>query len=304
MIPKLSAGRVRTLIIATIGCFIYAAGINAFILPHHLLAGGLSGVAVIIHYLSGIPVGTANILLNLPVLLAAYKWLGGWPVFLSLYGATMSSLFMNQLSFLSSYHLTKAPLVGAIVGGVTVGLGLGVIYRSGATSGGTDPIAQIIRKYWGLQMGTLTFSMNVIILTTAAFIFSIDESVITLVSLFISAMIVNKVVIGWNQKKAAFIISAKPREISQHIIEDLGRGATLLNAEGGYSGQEKQIVFAVVRLTQITKLKGIITSVDPKAFLVITDASEVIGNGFTYKNTPAILTSLFSTPKAPRHSRE
>lgn len=292
---NLMRSRIRTLIIASIGCCIFAAGLNAFIVPHHLLAGGLTGVAVIIHYLTNMPVGTANLLLNIPVLLFSYRWLGAWPVFLSVYGASLASFFMNQLSFLSNYHLTQSPFVGAIVGGISMGLGLGIIYRSGATAGGTDPIAQIIRKYWGLQMGSIVFSMNVVILTSSAFIFNVDDAVITLISLFMSAMIANKVIIGFNQQKAALIISKYPCEISQHIMHNLGRGATLLNAEGAFSGESKRLVFAVVRLTQVTRLKNEVYKIDPNAFMVITPASEVVGNGFS--NTVTSLKNLFTLHK-------
>lgn len=292
---NLIKSRIRTLIIATIGCCIFAAGLDAFIIPHHLLAGGLSGVAVIVHYLTQMPVGTANLLLNVPVLLLSYRWLGAWPVFLAVYGASVSSIFMNLLSFLSSYNLTQSPFVGAIVGGITMGLGLGTIYRSGATAGGTDPIAQIIRKYWGMQMGSIVFAMNVIILTSSAFIFNVDDAVITLISLFMSAMVANKVIIGFNQQKAAIIISKYPCEISQHIMHNLGRGATLLNAEGAYSGEEKRLVFAVVRLTQVPRLKNEVYQIDPDAFMVITSASEVVGNGFS--NTVTSLRNLFTMRK-------
>lgn len=291
---QLVSTRLCTLLISSIGCCIFAAGLDAFIIPHHLLAGGLSGVAVIIYYITQMPVGTANLLLNVPILLISYRWLGAWPVFLAVYGASVSSFFMNQLRFLSDYHLTNSPFVGAIVGGITVGLGLGIIYRSGATAGGTDPIAQIIRKYWGLQMGSIVFAMNVIILTTSAFIFNVDDAVITLISLFLSAMVSNKVVIGFNQQKAAIIISKYPCEISQHIMHNLGRGATLLNAEGAYSGDEKHLVFAVIRLTQVTRLKNEVRHIDPSAFMVITDAAEVVGNGFS--NSVSSIRNLFSKP--------
>lgn len=197
----------------TLGTFLFAIGINAFVVPHKLVSGGISGVALMLYYLTGIQVGTLNLLLNIPVLYAAYRWLGRWHVMITIFGTVVSSLFINMLRFLADYDLTHDPLVGAILGGLFCGIGVGTVYRSGGNAGGLDPIALIIRKYYGLQIGSIVLAINMVILTIAAFVVNIEAAAVTLVSLYISAMLTNRVIVGFDQRKAVFIISYKPYKI-------------------------------------------------------------------------------------------
>lgn len=265
----------------TLGTFLFAIGINAFVVPHKLVSGGISGVALMLYYLTGIQVGTLNLLLNIPVLYAAYRWLGRWHVMITIFGTVVSSLFINMLRFLADYDLTHDPLVGAILGGLFCGIGVGTVYRSGGNAGGLDPIALIIRKYYGLQIGSIVLAINMVILTIAAFVVNIEAAAVTLVSLYISAMLTNRVIVGFDQRKAVFIISYKPYKICDLIINQIGRGATILNGEGAYTHQHKQVILVVVSLMQVAKLKKAVQEEDPTAFLMVTDVAEVIGAGFT-----------------------
>ncbi|SUP43583.1 MULTISPECIES: YitT family protein [Veillonella] len=265
----------------TLGTFLFAIGINAFVVPHKLVSGGISGVALMLYYLTGIQVGTLNLLLNIPVLYAAYRWLGRWHVMITIFGTVVSSLFINMLRFLADYDLTHDPLVGAILGGLFCGIGVGTVYRSGGNAGGLDPIALIIRKYYGLQIGSIVLAINMVILTIAAFVVNIEAAAVTLVSLYISAMLTNRVIVGFDQRKAVFIISYKPYKICDLIINQIGRGATILNGEGAYTHQHKQVILVVVSLMQVAKLKKAVEEEDPTAFLMVTDVAEVIGGGFT-----------------------
>lgn len=265
----------------TLGTFLFAVGINAFVVPHKLVSGGISGVALMLYYLTGIQVGTLNLLLNIPVLYAAYRWLGRWHVMITIFGTVVSSLFINMLRFLADYNLTHDPLVGAILGGLFCGIGVGTVYRSGGNAGGLDPIALIIRKYYGLQIGSIVLGINMVILTIAAFVVNVEAAAVTLVSLYISAMLTNRVIVGFDQRKAVFIISYKPYKICDLIINQIGRGATILNGEGAYTHQHKQVILVVVSLMQVAKLKKAVEEEDPTAFLMVTDVAEVIGGGFT-----------------------
>lgn len=265
----------------TLGTFLFAIGINAFVVPHKLVSGGISGVALMLYYLTGIQVGTLNLLLNIPVLYAAYRWLGRWHVMITIFGTVVSSVFINMLRFLADYNLTSDPLVGAILGGLFCGIGVGTVYRSGGNAGGLDPIALIIRKYYGLQIGSIVLGINMVILTIAAFVVNIEAAAVTLVSLYISAMLTNRVIVGFDQRKAVFIISYKPYKICDLIINQIGRGATILNGEGAYTHQHKQVILVVVSLMQVAKLKKAVEEEDPTAFLMVTDVAEVIGGGFT-----------------------
>lgn len=271
----------NALIMTTIGSIIFAIGIDAFIVPHKLVSGSLSGVALMLYYMTGIQVGTLNLILNIPILYAAYRWLGRWHVGITIFGTIVISICINMLTFMEDYALTSEPLVGSLIGGILCGLGLGVVYRSGGNTGGLDPIALIIRKYYGLQMGSTIFGINVIILIAAAIVVSVEAAAITLVSIYVMGMVTNKVVVGFNQRKAAFIISSNPHQICELIINNMGRGATLLDGEGAYTHQHRQVVMVVVGLMQVAKLKDYVQRVDPGAFMIITDAAEVIGQGFT-----------------------
>ena len=158
---------------------------------------------------------------------------------------------------------------------------MGTVYRSGGNTGGLDPIAMIIRKYYGLQMGSIIFGINFIILVVAAIVISVEAAAITLVSIYVQAMVTNKVVVGFNQRKAIFIISTCPYKICDVIIHQIGRGATILNGEGAYTHQHKQVILVVVGLMQVAKLKEAVQKEDPSAFMILSDAAEVIGQGFT-----------------------
>lgn len=289
--------RINTVVLTLLGCAIYAFGLNAFILPHKLLSGGLTGIAIMLHYLFGLQVGVLNLVLNIPILYAAYRWLGGWDVIVTIIGTIAISYLVDMFSFISAYNLTTDPIVGSIVGGIFVGLGGGVIYRSGGTSGGIDPLAKIANKYWGIQMGSAVLAINIVILAISAFIFSIELATITLISIYISAYVTNKFVIGFHQQKAAFIITDKPSRISHYIMNLLHRGVTLLDGEGAYTGEEKKVIFTVVSLMQVTKLKSIVMRIDPKAFVFIVNANEVVGAGFTYKTPAAVKKALQHTVK-------
>lgn len=278
---------IKVMILVTGGTLLFAFGINAFIVPHKLVSGGISGIALMLYYLTGIQVGTLNLILNIPVLYAAYRWLGRWHLGMTIFGTVVSSLLINMFSFMQDYHLTTTPLVGAILGGIFSGLGMGTVYRSGGNTGGLDPIALIIRKYYGLQMGSVSLGINSVILFVASFIISVEAAAITLVSIYIGAMITNRVVVGFSQRKAVFIISYKPYKICDLILYQFGRGATILNGEGAYTHQHKQVILVVVSLMQVAKLKEAVQKEDPTAFLMVTDVAEVIGRGFSIKSTAA-----------------
>ncbi len=290
--------RLKLMAMITIGSLFFAVGINAFVIPHKLVGGGISGIALILYYTTGIPLGTLNLVLNLPVFYCAYRWLGRRHVKITLFGTAVISWIINETAFLADYNMTHDPLVGAIIGGVLCGVGLGIVYKSGGNTGGLDPIAMIIRKYYGLQMGSISFAINVVILTVASAIVGVEAAAITLVNLYISAMVTNKVVVGFSQRKAVFIISAKPYAITDLIIHHLGRGATILNGEGAYTHQSRQVILVVVGLMQLSKLKEAIREEDPMAFLLITDAAEVIGRGFTMRRNelpPEVIRAMFKS---------
>ena len=288
---------IRTLIYITIGATVFGTGVQGFIVPHQLLSGGISGLSLIIYYITQgvLSLGAINFLLNIPVLYAAWRWLGRWHLGVTLFGTLFMSVIINVLAPLSTLELTHNPIIGGILGGLFSGLGLGIVYRGGGNTGGIDPIALIIRNRFGLQIGSILFGINMMILVAGAIVINIEAAATTLISTYLSAMVTNKVISGFNQRKAMFIISYKPVTICNLIIEKLGRGATILNGEGAYTHQPKQVIMVVVSLLQVARLKAAVEAEDPTAFMVITDAAEVIGTGFSAKSTKGAVERVLQT---------
>ena len=287
----------KTLVYTTIGATVFAVGVQGFIVPHQLLSGGISGLSLIIYYVTQgiLSLGSINFLLNIPVLYAAWRWLGPWHLGVTLFGTLFMSIVINVLAPLSTLGLTHNPIIGGILGGLFSGLGLGIVYRGGGNTGGIDPIALIIRNRLGLQIGSILFSINMMILVAGAILINIEAAATTLISTYLSAMVTNKVISGFNQRKAMFIISYKPVTICNLIIDKIGRGATILNGEGAYTHQPKQVIMVVVSLLQVARLKAAVEAEDPTAFMVITDAAEVIGTGFSAKFTNGAVERVLQT---------
>ena len=288
---------IKTLIYIIIGATVFGVGVQGFIVPHQLLSGGISGLSLIIYYITQgvLSLGAINFLLNIPVLYAAWRWLGRWHLGVTLFGTLFMSVIINVLAPLSTLELTHNPIIGGILGGLFSGLGLGIVYRGGGNTGGIDPIALIIRNRFGLQIGSILFGINMMILIAGAIVINIEAAATTLISTYLSAMVTNKVITGFNQRKAMFIISYKPVTICNLIIEKLGRGATILNGEGAYTHQPKQVIMVVVSLLQVARLKAAVEAEDPTAFMVITDAAEVIGTGFSAKSTKGAVERVLQT---------
>lgn len=288
---------IKTLIYIIVGATVFGVGVQGFIVPHQLLSGGISGLSLIIYYITqgALSLGAINFLLNIPVLYAAWRWLGRWHLGVTLFGTLFMSVIINVLAPLSTLELTHNPIIGGILGGLFSGLGLGIVYRGGGNTGGIDPIALIIRNRFGLQIGSILFGINMMILVAGAIVINIEAAATTLISTYLSAMVTNKVISGFNQRKAMFIISYKPVTICNLIIEKLGRGATILNGEGAYTHQPKQVIMVVVSLLQVARLKAAVEAEDPTAFMVITDAAEVIGTGFSAKSTKGVVERVLQT---------
>ena len=269
-----------------LGCAIFGAGIDSFVLPHKLVSTGISGVGLILYYVTGLSVGSWNIILNIPIFWAAWKWLGTRVVIKTLYGTFMLSWMIDLFGFLQYDMIIKDPLLSSMMAGITTGVGLGIVYRVGGNTGGLDPIALIVRKYYGLQMGSINSAINCAILLAAVGVVGLEAVAVTLISVYVYTIITNKVVIGFNQRKVAFIITYRTDEVCACIINKVGRGATIINGIGAYTRTPKQIVMVAVNLLQVNKLKEVIQEADPNVFILITDAQEVIGQGFTQPIIP------------------
>ena len=265
----------------TAGCFIAAASINLFVVPSSLLTGGVTGIAIIFYFLTGLPIGMQTLAYNVPLLIASYKLLGKKYTLDVIIGTLIFSLALDATKFLAAYTPTQDLMLASIYGGIFNGIGYGVVFRMNGSTGGFDILGAIFKKYYSLEIGSVIFGFNCLIVAVAGVLFNFTAAMFTLICMYITSQMTNKVIDGFNQRKAVLIISDRAKDISDGIITDIGRGVTFLNGEGAYTGAPKKIVMVVVGMTQIAKIKIVVNAVDKNAFMLILSASEVMGRGFT-----------------------
>lgn len=266
--------------IVGLGSIICGVGINAFMVPHHMLSGGIGGIAIINYFLFNWPIGIQIALMNLPLFVIAYRLLDREYVIGAIYGMAVFAVSIDITAFLANYHLVEDIILSALYGGVIFGIGSGLTFRVNGSAGGLDIVSAIIKKYYSFNMGIVGFAFNIIIMLVAAFLFGAPPALYTLLSMYISAIVTDKVIEGFNHKKTVMIISMHSNAISSAILSEMGRGVTFLQGEGAYSKQNMRVILVVVTLTQIAKVKQIVQRVDPRAFMIIQDAVEVAGKGF------------------------
>jgi len=264
-----------------LGSAVFAVGIQWFYHPATLLSGGVTGIAMIINYIWSLPTGTVMFVLNLPLFLIAFKNYGWRFVAGSLLGTFACSLFIDLLS-LVRVDITAEPFLASVFGGVITGLGLGIVYATGATTGGTDIIAKLIReKYPYVNFGTMILFLDAAIIAVYALIFrKYENAMYTVIAVYIAARVIDLVLYGSSQSKLCHIISEYSDEIKLAIVEKLNRGVTVLSGKGAYSGQDKQILLCVVKRQQIVEIKKIVKNIDKSAFVIVTDTRDVFGEGF------------------------
>ena len=272
---------VRQYVGITLGAVITAVAMNMFLIPNKIAAGGISGLATVLYYLFGWPVGMTMLAFNIPVFFISLKLIGKRFGANTLVGAAILSLAID-LTAPYIPVLTQDVLLSSLYGGVLSGVGLGLVFRFKGSTGGTAMIAAIINKLFGTSVGQAMMGADFFVILFAGIAFkSADLSLYALISVFVTAQIVDLVLEGASSAKAFFIITTKPQEVSAELIHKIDRGVTFLHGRGAYTGQERDVVFCVVDTSQITSAKEIIYAIDKKAFVILTDAHEVLGEGFT-----------------------
>ncbi len=265
----------------TLGCLIASCSINLFLIPSHLLTGGATGIAIIFYYLAGLPVGVQTMLYNLPLLYAAYRTLGRTYTIDVIIGTAIFSFLLDATRFLNTYAPVEDVMLSSIFGGVFNGIGYGIVFRMNGSTGGFDIVGAIIKKYYSLNIGGVIFAFNCVIMTIAGFLFGMTPAMFTLICMYVNATVTDKVIAGFNQRKAILIISNQAPRIAEGIVHEVGRGVTFLHGQGAFTGREREVILVVVSLTQIAKIKLITHSIDEHAFMIIMSANEVMGRGFT-----------------------
>ncbi len=278
------------------GTFIMAVGFVLFISPYKLAPGGVYGIAIVLHHLTaeihqflpqGLPIGLTALCMDIPLAIIGTKILGPRFGRKTVVGFVSTAVFVDLLEYLwgSKPFVENDPLLSAIFGGVFVGVGLGLVFRSQATSGGTDIVAMIVEKKTKLPLGQLMIYIDsaVVLITFVAFK---DWSIplYSLIVIFVSGKVIDLILQGASLKKAVFIISEKHEQISNVIIKDLGRGGTYLKSEGIFHNKEKKMIYSVLGRRELEVLKNNIKDIDPNAFITILEAKETIGAGFKQLN--------------------
>ncbi len=274
-----------------VGSFILAAGFVLFIDPHRIAPGGVYGIGIIVHYLTqgmfawapdGLPIGTVGLLLNIPLTIIGIRVLGPMFGVKTVVGFILSSVFIDVLHLGLGYDpLVDDVLLSSIFGGVLIGFGLGLIFKSKATSGGSDIIAMVIAKYTRLPLGQLMIYVDSTIVLLALVTFQ-DWKIplYSWVVIYITGKVIDMTIQGVSYDKALFIITDKYDDVKQKIIHDIERGGTIINVQGMYTGHDKKLIFTNVSRREVHMLKDYIQQIDPNAFITVIDANEILGNGF------------------------
>ncbi|MFZ2462371.1 MAG: YitT family protein [Caldibacillus thermoamylovorans] len=261
-----------------VGAGIVAVSFNVLLLPNEIASGGVSGISTILHGLFGWEPAYVQWSLNIPLFIAGVIFLGYQYGIKTLIG----TLFVPFVVFLTKdlEPWTLNPMLAALFGGIGIGLGIGIVFRGNASTGGTDLAAQIISKYTGISLGKSVALIDGLIVISASIVFDIEKGLFALIGLYLTSKTIDLVQIGWSRSKMVLIITNEEEKVKRAILEQIDRGLTKLKAYGGYTDQERNTIMVVVDQSEFTGLKQAVRNIDPKAFVIVVDASEVLGQGF------------------------
>ncbi len=263
-----------------LGSFLNSVAINSFIIPHKLLSGGVAGIAIIVQYVGNIPSGYLILALNIPIFIYGMREVDRDFIIYSLIGTFSLSAFLVLTAGISKYLMVDDTLLSCIFAGVIGGFGAGIVFRSRASMGGVDIIAVAIKRKSGINISTISLAINVVVVLIGLFISRLEIAMYTLITMYISSVVINRVIEGLDRKKLLFIVTEKEKEVSNMIMNELGRGVTYFYGEGAYTGERKRIIYCIVTLNQIVKVKKMIEDLDPTSLMSVIDVSEVQGKGF------------------------
>lgn len=268
------------LLFIVIGNIIYGVGVNMFTAPNDIAPGGLTGLATVLNSWLGMPIGVGIFILNVPLFVIAFFKFDKEFIIKTFIAMMFMSVFCDALTFLPAY--TEDMMVASIFGGGLTGIGLGIIFIRGIVTGGTDLLGKIVKlKFPHISLGTLLMIIDFVVIFIAGVYYKdMKYALYPIVTIFISTIVINKMIDGLDIARVAFIVSKVPEEISQAVIEKLDRTTTILKGRGGYNKEEMEVIMCTVKIQQLPKLKKIVSEIDPKAFMVVNTASEVLGEGF------------------------
>jgi uncharacterized membrane-anchored protein YitT (DUF2179 family) len=272
----------RKMIVIILGSALVSVGLEIFLVPNKIIDGGIVGLSIISSHLSGLPLGIFLFLLNLPFLFLGYKQIGKTFAISTLFAVALMSIGTFLLHPVPP--LTIEPLLATVFGGIILGVGVGLVIRSGGSLDGTEIVAILVNKKSPFSVGEIVMFINIFILGSAGFVFGWDQAMYSLIAYYIAFKMIDITIEGFEESKSVWIISERNKEIGDAIIHRLGRGVTFLNGEGGFSGDNKRVIFCVITRLEEAKMKSIVEDLDPAAFLAVGNIHDVKGGRFKKKD--------------------
>jgi len=274
---------IRDYLLILLGAFIQAVSLRLFLVPASLVSGGISGAAQLINYLSnGWPIGLMVILGNLPLFVIGWRYLGG-PRFAlrTILSIVAFALFTDLLGlFIPPNGITQDLFLNAIFGGIILGIGLGIVYLGRGTSGGTDILGRILNRRLGISISLSYMLTDSLVVLLAGFVFGWERALYGLVMIYVSGVAADVASQGSSIIRTALIVTSKGQQVTDGIMEELERGVTLIPAKGGYTGDDKSLLYCAISASEVIRLKTVVKESDPDAFMVIGHATEALGEGF------------------------
>lgn len=276
----------ESLLPISLGTAIFAFGLHYFIIPNQLMEGGLTGIALLLKYVLNLPPSLTTLLLNIPLFYIGWRAFGGKAMFYTMYGTISLSFFLWIMEILIKrgwihpFYAGNDYILAALYAGVTIGVGLGLVFRFGGTTGGVDIVARIFNKKRGLPVGRVIFAMDVIVIGSSLLYIQLEKVLYTLVMVFIASRMIDYITEGAYAARAFTIITKHPEKLADRITKEMERGVTFLHATGAFSQEEKRVVYCVVYRNETRRIKELVKQVDPTAFVIVGEVHDVFGEGF------------------------
>lgn len=271
--------RILCIILGNLCCSI---AVNAFFVPNQMLTGGVSGLGILVQYLTNgsIPAGVTVFLVNIPIFLLGFRRVDREFAISGFISMVILSSLMTLTRGITKFFYVDDILLAGIFGGILNGLGMGILFRNKSSQGGFDVIAVILRRMYNMNIGSALMVINTIVISLSSFLFGYKPAMYTLIALFIGYRVLDKVRTGFNVRKKVIIISDKSEEIAKEIISKLNRGVTFLDGRGAYTDKERKVIYSIVTSTEVAKLKELADEIDPYSFITVNEVVEVVGRGF------------------------
>ncbi len=265
-----------------IGSAVMALSFNLFLIPHKVVPGGVTGISMLLNHVLGTPVGIMTMVLNVPLFIIGIKVLGKSYGIKSLAGMVVSSLLIDFFTYIVPLQsATDDIILACVFGGITLGAGLGLVFKGGGSTGGSDIVGSVLNRVTNLSTGSAILAVDFLIISAAGLVFSnLELSLYGFLNLYLGTRTIDLVLEGVSYTRAVFVVSEKVEELTRIITHGMGRGATLLHGQGAFSHMPKEVIMCVMSKKEIPRLRHMVRSADPKAFLIITDVYEVLGEGF------------------------